>query len=89
VGVPYKYKYYIYVNIVLHLREQINDVRFSGSLLRLFPGHRPRYKICVCDASASIQRSQDGSTNITTGPASESMVERWNCDRRLLGNMVT
>lgn len=25
------------------------------------------YKICVCDASASIQRSQDGSTNITTG----------------------
>lgn len=26
-----------------------------------------RYRICVCDASASIIKSQDGSTNITTG----------------------
>ena len=26
-----------------------------------------RYRVCVCDASASIQRSADGSTNITTG----------------------
>jgi len=49
---------------------------FSSSSYRLVCGNGDfsvrlqnpgTYKICVCDASASIQRSQDGSTNITTG----------------------
>ncbi|CAJ1416794.1 unnamed protein product [Effrenium voratum] len=50
--------------------------QYSSSNYRLVCGNgvssirmqRPgTYKICVCDASASIQKSFDGTTNITTG----------------------
>jgi len=50
--------------------------QFSASSYRLVCGNGQfsvrlqnpgSYKICVCDASASIIKSQDGSTNITTG----------------------
>jgi len=38
------------------------------------------YRVCVCDASASIQRSADGSTNITTGAVESAGIMATNCD---------
>jgi len=38
------------------------------------------YRVCFCDASASIQRSQDGSTNITIGSVESAGVMAMNCE---------